>query len=190
MAYQVIVLPGYGGSGPQHWQSLWEAAQPLYRRFQPSCWERPLIGDWLEALDRAVQAAEQPVILLAHSLSCLLVAHWAARGGRAAGAMLVAPPDPQGPVYPDDAVGFDPLPTQRFGWPTLMVVSENDPYGSPEFAGGCARDWGADLISVGPLGHINSASGIGDWPQGHEIFRQFLNRLADERPVDGARQQT
>ena len=107
MAFPVITLPGIDGSGPGHWQSLWEAADPTIRRFSPTSWSRPELHDWIDALETAVIAARTPPLLVAHSLSCLLVPSWAARSTRqAAGAVLVAPPDPLGPRFPAAADGF------------------------------------------------------------------------------------
>src|SRR5438477_6005226 len=78
----VLVLPGHGDSGPQHWQSLWEAADPTCRRVIQRDWLNPSLDEWRETLDRAVGECDRPPVLLAHSLGCALVAHWAARAQR------------------------------------------------------------------------------------------------------------
>ena len=72
----IVILPGIGGSGALHWQTRWEKTNPRYRRFQPTDWNQPDLEDWISALDRAVGAAPKPPLLVAHSLACLLVAHW------------------------------------------------------------------------------------------------------------------
>ena len=92
----IVILPGIGGSGELHWQTRWEKTNPLYRRFQPTDWNRPELKDWISALDRAVGAAPKPPLLVAHSLACLLVAHWQQVSTAAvAGAFFVAVPNPQ-----------------------------------------------------------------------------------------------
>src|SRR6478752_3811334 len=79
MTYTMITLPGIGGSGEEHWQSLWEKAEPRLLRFQPASWDKPELNDWVQSLERAVGGCEQPPVLIAHSLACLLVVHWAMR---------------------------------------------------------------------------------------------------------------
>src|SRR5262245_64114199 len=79
----IIVLPGIGGSGESHWQTRWEQADPRMRRFAPASWEHPVLADWIAALDTAIDAGQPRPLLLAHSLACLLVAHWQRQIGRA-----------------------------------------------------------------------------------------------------------
>jgi predicted alpha/beta hydrolase family esterase len=185
---EYLVLPGYGGSGPRHWQSLWEAedassprggANPRFRRVEQEDWNRPEADRWAEALDRAVAASPGPVILVAHSLACLLAARWAAGASSIAiakvkGALLVAPVDPDGPAFPSEARGFSPAPRSRLPFRSIVVASSNDPYGSLEYQGGLAHAWGADFVPVGARGHINAESGLGAWPEG----RSLLDSLA------------
>nr|WP_202385401.1 alpha/beta hydrolase [Altericroceibacterium endophyticum] len=90
MTLPVLLLPGIGGSGPDHWQSHWERTDPDMTRFAPSDWDRPELADWCEALDRAVKSLDSSPILVAHSLACL----------------LVAVPDPCGQAFPDEARSF------------------------------------------------------------------------------------
>jgi predicted alpha/beta hydrolase family esterase len=133
---EVITLPGIGGSGEAHWQSRWEAHEPRMRRFSPSNWDLPDLDDWIAALDREIAMSAAPPLLVAHSLSCLLVAHWSARTDRTiAGALLVAPPDPASSAFPAQAGGFADPPTQALPFPSLIIASSNDPYGSIAHAG-------------------------------------------------------
>jgi uncharacterized protein len=97
----IVILPGIGGSGELHWQTRWERSNPRYRRFQPADWNRPELKDWISALDRAVGAASKPPLLVAHSLACLLVAHWQqVSAAPVAGAFLVAVPNPEAETFP------------------------------------------------------------------------------------------
>lgn len=169
-----ITLPGIFNSGPSHWQTLWEQGDARFRRFQPSDWNNPQLADWKEALSRAVMAEREPPILVAHSLACLLVAHWShpARP-RIAGAFLVSVPDPDGSNFPAPAASFRAPPRAALPFPALVVASADDPYGSVEHAAGCAQDWRAGFIQLGPLGHINEASGVGAWPEGTRLLEAF-----------------
>ena len=171
-------LPGIRGSGEAHWQSLWEAENPAFRRFKPTNWNRPLLSDWLAALTRAVDEAGEPPILVAHSLGCLLVAH-AVEGlrGRVRGAFLVAVPDPAGPAFPPEAAEFREVPYRPFPLPTMIVASSDDPYASAGYARRCARDWRAGIAVIGARGHINSASGVGRWLEGRMLLDAFSTGL-------------
>ncbi|OCP01694.1 MULTISPECIES: alpha/beta fold hydrolase [unclassified Ensifer] len=170
----IIILPGIGGSGETHWQTHWERSEARVRRFKPSDWDRPDLEDWIAALDRAVAEAEAPPLLVAHSLACLLVAHWQKASTRAvAGAFLVAVPDPASGAFPPEAKGFAEVPDGRLRFPSLIVASSNDPFGSVEYAQERAAQWGSDFVEAGALGHINSKSRVDDWPEGRALFQIF-----------------
>ena len=169
---RVIVVPGIGGSDSDHWQSRWEAASGELIRLEPASWDAPDFADWSRALDRA--AAGERVILVAHSLGCLLAVRWA-RGNDVAGLFLVAVPDPAGPVFPAVAADFGADLAAPPGEPTLMIASDDDPYCSVEQSAAFARAWSADLVSVGLHGHLNSASGLGDWADGRERLTAFIS---------------
>jgi uncharacterized protein len=173
MDQNILIVPGIGNSGPLHWQSLWQAARPGWRRLAVPDWDQVRCADWVAALEAQ---APRGGIIVAHSLGCLAVAHWAARG-MLHGALLVAVPDPHGPAFPDAASGFAPLPMERLPFPTIIAASSNDPYGSMEHARVCASAWGSELVSMGAHGHLNAASGLGGWPAGWRL----LERLAARR---------
>jgi hypothetical protein len=173
----VLIVPGIGNSGPQHWQSLWQAAHPSVRRVAQRDWNRPQCREWLEPLERAVAAAGPGAVLAAHSLGCLLVAHWAARTGRPVrGALLVAVPDPDGPSFPKETQGFAPLPLAPLPFASIVVASSDDPYGSVGHARHRAQAWGSRLVEIGPAGHINAASGLGDWPEGFALLQTLAEQ--------------
>src|SRR5206468_4446739 len=99
------------------------------RRFQPSSWDLPDFPDWLAALERAVIAAPEPPVLIAHSLSCLLIAHWQKISQRPVkAALLVAVPDPAAAVFPGYGMAFAGIPDGRLRFPSLVVTSTDDPY--------------------------------------------------------------
>lgn len=175
-----IHLPGIGNSGDTHWQSLWEAADPAIRRFAPASWDEPDLADWIEALERAVRAATTPPVLVAHSLACLLVAHWQkASALPVRGAFLVAVPDPQSPAFPSQASSFAHPPEDGLRFPSQIVASSNDPYGTLSYAEARAEQWGSELTVIGAASHINGQSGLGDWPEGRQLLMAFASRLAE-----------
>ena len=77
----ILILPGFGDSGPEHWQSLWEASDPAFCRVVQRDWEHPELAEWLETLHRHIARCEAPPVLAAHSLACSLAAHWVNRYG-------------------------------------------------------------------------------------------------------------
>lgn len=169
-----LILPGIGNSDPAHWQSLWEAGNPSFVRVQQRDWDSPVCEEWLEVLEKSVAGFGVSAVLVAHSLACLLVAHWAARTQlKVKGALLVAPPYPDSPVFPKEAAGFSPLPLKPFTFPSIVVASSNDPYGNLEFAKSCALAWGSRFVDIGAVGHINSNSGLGAWRAGFALFQQL-----------------
>jgi uncharacterized protein len=173
---RVLILPGLNDSGPAHWQTHWER-QYGYTRVTQADWDRPARGDWLARLTAAVAAAPEPVILVAHSLGCALVAHFAAqtRESGVAAALLVAPADVEDCARtPDVTRCFAPLTLRPLGFRATVVASQDDSYVALPRARHFAACWGADFVDAGALGHINSESDLGSWPEGH----RELERLA------------
>lgn len=178
----VLILPGYQGSGASHWQSRWEALYPGLVRVEQQSWEQPAVAEWVATLDAAVAAAAAPVYLVAHSLGCLLVAHWAARhgAGKVAAALLVAPPNPWRTGFPAAAASFASLELAQLPFASLVVASRNDPYAAFDFSETLAAAWGAQLVDAGETGHINAESNLGDWPQGWALFEQLQTQSVTE----------
>jgi len=174
----VLILPGWDNSGPGHWQSLWEAEHPAYRRVMQSDWTTPNRADWVATLDRAVLAHGDDVVLVAHSLGCILTAHWASEHGRAIrGALLVAPGDldrRSGPDASGWSASWRPVPLARLPFPSILVGSMDDPYCTAERAAFFAASWGSRYVNIGAHGHINVAAGFGPWPQGAALLKELL----------------
>ena len=174
---QVLILPGFGDSGPGHWQTQWER-QRGYTRVEQDDWGRPDRDAWVERLQGVIaRGGATPVILVAHSLGCVLAAHWAVRHGPAPvrGALLVAPPDvdEMQHMVPEIA-SFAPAPRMPLGFPAVVVMSRDDPYADPAATTALATAWGARLVDVGACGHINTDAGFGEWPQGLALLDEML----------------
>lgn len=170
----IIILPGIGGSGESHWQTLWQTADARMRRYKPSSWDRPELEDWIAALERAVGRSASPPLLVAHSLACLLVAHWQGISTLpVAGAFLAAVPDPRSEAFPQEARDFADPPAGQLRMPSLIVASSNDPYGTIDYQRERAEAWGSGLVEIGAAGHINGQSGLGDWPHGRNLLSAF-----------------
>jgi uncharacterized protein len=168
----VFILPGLGNSGPKHWQTRWEELYG-FARIQQRDWDTPICEEWIGTIDATVASLPlEKVILIGHSLACSTIAHWAGRYNRIIkGALLVGPSDVEAPTYPPGTTGFDPMPLLPLPFPTIAVVSTNDEFVSLERAGWFAKQWDSKLVNIGAKGHINSASGLGDWPEGYALLK-------------------
>jgi len=171
----VLTIPGLWNSGPDHWQTAWERERPDCHRVELGCWDDPIRNVWISRIDQAVHDARGDVVLVAHSLGCHAVAWWARLLGpsgisRVKGALLVAPPDADRADVDPRIARFSPTPAVILPFPTLLVASRGDAYASIDRARTMAELWGAFLVDVGDLGHINAASGLGNWPQGQELL--------------------
>jgi predicted alpha/beta hydrolase family esterase len=177
---QVLILPGWQNSGPGHWQSLWETRHG-YQRVEQHDWMQPLRGDWIARLEEVILESGEPVVLVAHSLGCILTAAWAAHSRntqRVKGALLVAPPDVDREEVRQLLTSWAPVPLLRLPFPSVLIASSRDPYCRPDRAREFASAWSSELIDVGPLGHLNADSGLGDWPEGHEKLQALVNSAA------------
>ncbi len=173
----ILIIPGQGNSGPGHWQSLWEANLPYASRVQMPNWDFPHRPDWVEALDAAVRRANEtgPPLLVAHSLGCLAVVHWADAYRRPIhGALLVAPPDVEAPEHREAFASFAPIPLHALPFDSRVVASSNDPYVSVARAREFADAWLSRFTEVGPRGHLNTASGHGPWALGEGLLEDML----------------
>lgn len=175
----ILVIPGYLGSGPDHWQSRWEKKLSTARRVEQRDWATPRRDEWAGAVASAVRAAKRPVILVAHSLGVIAALHAATEGReKIAGAFLVAPPSEEVMrEMPAIDAAFLPLPRARLPFPAILVGSADDPYAAPEFTRQLAGDIGARFIDAGAAGHINVDSGHGPWPEGSMAFAHFVAGL-------------
>jgi predicted alpha/beta hydrolase family esterase len=178
-ATNCLIVPGLKGSGPDHWQTLWEHERSDCTRVELGCWAEPIRSIWLSQLDRAIMASPGPAVIVAHSLGCLATIWWAAGAtasatARVKGALLVAPPDVEKPDRLDLLAPFAPEPDFRLPFPALLVASRNDPYATFARQAAMARRWGCDLVDAGECGHINADSNIGNWIEGQILLDALI----------------
>lgn len=175
IATTVLILPGLGNSGPEHWQSHWERLDSSCTRVVQDDWSKPACKDWIANLNRAMENRTGSILFAAHSSACALVVQWAARASsnnlaRIKGALLVAPSDPSNPNYPQGPTGFGPLPLSRLAFESIVVASSDDRYIALSEARRYAEAWGSRFVALENAGHINVASGYGPWPAGYALL--------------------
>lgn len=182
MECDVLILAGLWNSGPEHWQTHWEHKHPEWKRVPHRDYNNPEREEWVAELDAAIAGCESAPLLVAHSLACVTVAHWAKSGSklRISGAFLVAPSDVEAPSYPVDTNGFAPVPLAPLPFPSIVVASSNDEFVSVERARQFAKAWGSRFVEIGPAGHINGASGLKDWPAGEKLLAELCAQVSKD----------
>ena len=174
----ILIAPGLGNSGPDHWQRRWGARMPYARFIEQDSWDRPVLADWVACIHQEIMFSTRPVVLIGHSMSvgAIVIAARTLVDTKVRGAFLVSPPDFAADTIPPEARPFAP-PTDPLPFPSMVVASTTDPLVSVPRARGFAADWGADFQLAGDAGHINAASGHGPWPEGLLMLGELLKRL-------------
>lgn len=175
----ILIIPGYTNSGPNHWQTRWQQKLSTAQRVEQAEWSKPVRQDWVANVVRAINEAEKPVVLIAHSLGIPTAIHAAREAGKPiAAAFLVAPPDVANPkIRPKHLMTFGPYPRDKLTFPSMTIASRNDPFCPFDVAEDIAAAWGSQFIDAGEAGHINEESGHGPWPEGTMTFASFLSKL-------------
>jgi predicted alpha/beta hydrolase family esterase len=189
----ILIVPGLRDAVAQHWQSLLEArlraAGRAVAAVHPMGREDLDCATRVAAIEREAQAVQGPLIVVAHSGGCIMLAHWARQTKRTvAGALLAAPPDFDAPMpqgYPTlDALqtrGWLPVPRERLPFFSIVAASRNDTLCRFERAAELAHAWGSRLDDLGDVGHLNPASGFGAWPQAEQYIGELSAAAAEMR---------
>lgn len=178
----ILMVPGWTGSGPDHWQSRWIGRLRTARFVKQEDFDAVHRAKWTGKLLDAVASATKPVVLVGHSCGVATIAHAASRlpEGRVVGGFLVAPASEEATKrIPGVDPAFTPFPREPLPFPSWMVASRNDPHCTFEEAGDLAISWGSKLIDAGNVEHLNTASGHGPWPEGAMQFGMFLKQLGN-----------
>ncbi len=176
----ILIVPESEESGPDHWQARWERHRDNCRRLDLGLWDDPHRNTWVNKLNLAIYRADRPVLLVGHGLGCLTIAWWAeyerpTPQGPVIGALLVAPPDPGRPGQDPRLAKFAATPRTPLPFPAYLVASANDPACPLRSAIELARDWDCRFAEAGAAGHLDAASGLGDWALGQRLLGRLLN---------------
>lgn len=174
----ILIAPGLGNSGPDHWQRRWGARMSSARFIEQDNWDQPVLADWVARIHQEIMFSTRPVVLIGHSLAvgAIVIAARTLADTKVRGAFLVSPPDFDSDAVPATAKPFKP-PTDPLPFPSMVVASTTDPLVSVDRARGFAADWGSDFMLAGDAGNINAASGHGPWPEGLLQFAELMKRL-------------
>ena len=183
----ILIVPGWLNSGPDHWQSRWERNLKTARRIEQDSWHAPDKDEWVGNIVKAVEAQRaRPCWWRTASASSPSPTRRRNFRRARGGAFLVAPPDVdntqswpenQGNTWPAGSYGFAPVPMTPLPFPSLLLAAEDDPYCSQARAKAFALAWGSIFVDVGQAGHIADQSGHGPWPDGLLRFGRFLADL-------------
>ncbi len=166
-----LIIPGLHSSGPDHWQTWFEQQLPGTVRVIQSDWAKPDLKEWSSRVRRDIARNPGRHIVVAHSFGVLAAVHAAAQEpDRVAGALLVAPADPE-KFGVTSELPSDPLP-----FPAVVVASSNDPWMTLWKSADWADRWGADFVNLGEAGHINPEAGFGPWPEGLTLLERLRLR--------------
>jgi uncharacterized protein len=174
----ILIAPGLGNSPAGHWQRRWSTRMSNARVIEQDNWDRPVLADWIARVHQEIMVSTRPVVLIGHSLSvgAIVIAARTLADTKVRGALLVSPPDFDGPDIPPEAKLFAP-PTDPLPFPSIIVCSTTDPLVTVPRARDFAADWGSDFQLAGDAGHINVASGHGPWPEGLLMLSELMKRL-------------
>ncbi len=192
MLTTTLIVPGLNGSGPGHWQTWMQQRVADARRVEQDGWDIPVIARWARSVRRDSDSAPGALFLLAHSFGALAAVTAAVdRRERIAGALLVAPADPERftatglpppyDAYDEPGIAAD-LPAEALGFPSLLAASADDPWLKLARAAWWAERWGSRFHCLGNAGHVNVDSGHGPWPEGLRLFED-LRRSQGGVPV-------
>ncbi len=171
----ILIAPGYGSSGPNHWQTLWQQENPEFIRIEQKDWIKPVAEEWIDSIERQVSQLGPNSIIVAHSLACVALVLWARRTHlKIKGALLIAPADTESPEFKLTTLGFENIPKEQLPFKSIVVSSSDDQFCNIDRASELAERWGSQFVNIGAKGHINAESNLGHWREG----RAFLEQIA------------
>ncbi len=177
----ILVVAGHMGPGPDHWQTRLISKLSSAQLVEQEDWLHGSLPKAVDALVKAVNASEKPVVFVAHSVGCILVVHAVQaikEKGKIRGAYLVVPPN-EAALHKLKGIdrSFADVPRDPLPFPSLLVATSNDPHSTLEDSASLALAWGSLLVEAGEAGHIDHTSGHGPWPEGMMRFAGFLSKL-------------
>jgi predicted alpha/beta hydrolase family esterase len=179
----VLIVPGLRDHVEQHWQTLLAARLGKVKTVPPLESDKLSLAARVQAIQSTIETIDGPIIVVAHSAGTLMMAHWAqCHAANIQGALLAVPPDFSRPMpsgYPTVQQlaenGWLPVPTQRLTFRSIVTTSENDPLAAFDQVVAMANNWGSELVHLGKVGHLNPASGYGDWPLADALVQRLID---------------
>ncbi|MFA5215159.1 RBBP9/YdeN family alpha/beta hydrolase [Sulfuricurvum sp.] len=165
---KVLILHGWGGSDNPHWQA-WLAGE-VVKEYGSVCF--PLLDNphfpsknrWVKQT-KAILSDFKPDVVICHSLANILWFHLCNEGEitPVKRLLLVAPPRLSCEI--ETLKTFFPLnaPAALYADEVMLVTSDNDPYMTYEESLALQNSLGVEMKVIENGGHINTASGFGEW---------------------------
>ncbi|PBC44008.1 alpha/beta hydrolase [Rhodococcus sp. ACPA4] len=183
----VVIVPGLRDHVDEHWQTLLENKLDRVRSVPPLSENKLSLAARIAALDAVISDIDGPIVLVAHSAGVMITVHWALQANRPiVGALLATPADlerqlPEGyPMLEDLSTnGWLPIPRRQLPFPSIVAVSSNDPLADRLRVANMAEVWGSRLVDLGDVGHLNPASGYGEWSQAEEFIGELTQVRED-----------
>lgn len=181
----ILMVPGLRDHVEDHWQTHLERKLSTARkvvRVLPLEIEKLSCAARVLAIQRTIETIDGPVVVVAHSGGVVMLMHWAQQHDTSAlkGALLAAPPDFETPLpagYPTidtlKANGWLPVPRRALTFRSIVAASSNDPLATLDRVTQMASEWGSELVTVGAVGHLNPASGFGEWPMAEQLIQSL-----------------
>jgi predicted alpha/beta hydrolase family esterase len=179
MAPTVLIVPGLRDHVEEHWQTRFATRLERVRVVPPMGRVDLDCATRVRVIEQEAMAIGGPLVVVAHSGGTIMVAHWAhhTRCRQVVGALLATPPDferPMPPGFPTiedlSSGGWLPVPRLPLPFPSIVAASRNDPLAQYERVASLAAGWRSRLVDLGQVGHLNPASGFGEWPRGLELL--------------------
>jgi predicted alpha/beta hydrolase family esterase len=179
----IVIIPGLREHVEDHWQTLLAATLTKVRIVPPLEHDKFSCAARVEAIQKVIGEIDGPIIVVAHSAGVVMFVHWAQKYQRPIkGALLATPPDLDKPLpegYPNKETlqtnDWFPVPRVPLRFSTIVAASESDHLASFLSVAAMATDWHSKLVNIGDVGHLNPASGYGEWAEA----RKFINILED-----------
>jgi len=170
MRTNFLLLHGYGGKHPEHWQShLASSLEKIDQHVRYPDFPEPDMPDlekWLEYLDKNIRKAKpESLVVAAHSLGCSLWLHYVAKHPdiRPKKVFLVAPPLNDCGI--SDISNFFPLPKLDLSSQNYVIIgSDDDNFISKDEFETLSKNLRVPFKLLSGAGHINApVFGYWEW---------------------------
>ena len=189
----ILIVTGLRDHVEDHWQTHLERKLSSVRKVvsvPPLETDKLSCAARVAAVQQAIEIIEGPLIVVAHSAGVIMMVHWAQKHTRKLeGVLLAAPPDFESPLpagYPTpdalQANGWLPVPRHALPVRSVVAARTNDPLATLDRVTQMASDWGSELVNVGAVGHINPASGFGEWLLAEQLIQSLEPPGSRHRP--------